>query len=128
MKAEQSAPETIDEYIAAFPRDVREILERVRAAVREAAPEAEETIKYEMPTFTLHGRNLVYFSAFKQHVGFYPAPVGNAALRDALAPYASGKGTVKFPFGKPLPLDVIRTIVQFRIAEEAGRAAKRKKS
>lgn len=122
MKTNQIALKTIDEYIAAFPPDVQEILEKIRMTIRETAPEAEETISYQMPTFTLNGHYLVYFAAFKKHIGFYPAPIGNAEFEADLSGYESGKGTVKFPFDKPIPFDLIRQIVVFRARENAGRA------
>jgi uncharacterized protein YdhG (YjbR/CyaY superfamily) len=113
----QTAPKTIDEYIAGFPDDVREILEQIRATIRAAAPEAQETISYQMPTFTLDGKYLVYFAAYKKHIGLYPAPTGIAEFEEALSAYGSGKGTVKFPLDKPMPLDLIGRIVRFRVKE-----------
>ena len=127
MKTNQTAPKTIDEYIAAFPHDVQDILEKIRMTIRKAAPEAEETISYQMPTFTLRGHYLVYFAAFKKHIGFYPAPIGNAEFEQELSVYGSGKGTVKFPLDQPMPFDLIRKIVRFRAQENSERAAKGKK-
>ena len=126
MKTTQSAPTTIDAYIAAFPDDVQEILERIRRAIRETVPDAQETISYGMPTFTLHGQYLVYFAAYKKHIGLYPAPMGVAEFQEALSLYGAGKGTLKFPLDQPIPFDLIRKIVMFRITENAGRAAKGK--
>lgn len=128
MDSAQAAPSTIDEYIAGFPPEVREDLEAIRAAVREAAPGAEETIKYGMPTFMLHG-NLVYFAAFKKHIGFFSTSVemGGGALRDRLMKYAGPKGSLKFPLGTPIPLDLVREAVTIRIAENLERAAAREK-
>jgi uncharacterized protein YdhG (YjbR/CyaY superfamily) len=119
----QPLPSTIDEYIAGFPDAVQQDLRAVRAAVRKAAPEAEEAIKYGMPTYVLNG-NLVYFAAFKKHLGFYGTSLqmGGGALRDELAPYAGPKGSLKFPFGKPMPLDLVRRIVEIRVADNAARA------
>jgi len=114
MKTEQAEPTTIDEYIARFPESVQEILEKIRLTIRKAAPEAEETIKYQMPTFTLNG-NLVHFGAFKKHIGFYPVPRGVAGFRDALSAYEGDKGTARFPLDKPMPLDLIRRIVKYRV-------------
>jgi uncharacterized protein YdhG (YjbR/CyaY superfamily) len=127
MITDQPAPKTIDEYIAGFPQDVQEILEQIRRTIREAAPDAEETIKYQMPTFTLKG-NLVHFAAFKKHIGFYPVPTGIEAFRDELAVYEGGKGSVRFPLDQPIPNDLIGGIVRFRVKENSERAeAKGKK-
>ncbi len=121
MKADQTPATTIDEYIAGFPPDVQEILEEIRTTIREAAPGAEETIRYAIPTFTLKG-NLVHFAAFKRHIGFYPAPTGMEQFQSELSPYASGKGTAQFPLDGPIPYDLIRRIVQFRVKENLDRA------
>ena len=127
MRADQAAPKNIDEYIAGFSHDVQEILEKIRLTIRRAAPDAEETIKYQMPTFTLKG-NLVHFGAFKEHIGFYPTPTGTEKFRDELAVYAGAKGSVRFPLDKPIPFDLISRIVKFRVKENLQRAeAKRKK-
>jgi uncharacterized protein YdhG (YjbR/CyaY superfamily) len=128
MDTAQSVPSTMDEYIAGFPPGVREDLQAIRAAVRDAAPEAEETIKYGMPTFVLDG-NLVYFAAFKKHIGFYGTSVemGGGVLRDEISAYAGPKGSLKFPFGQPVPLDLVRRIVKIRIADNRERAAKKAK-
>jgi len=117
MKTDQTAPQTIDAYIAGFPQAVQTILEEIRRTVRAAAPEAEETIRYQMPTFRLQGQNLVYFAAFKKHIGFYPAPIGIAEFAQALALYGAGKGTLKFPLNQPMPFDLINKLVKFRAQE-----------
>jgi uncharacterized protein YdhG (YjbR/CyaY superfamily) len=127
MQIDQRAPRTIDEYIAGFPQDVQEILEQIRLTIRAAAPDAEETISYQMPTFTLQGHYLVYFAAYKKHIGFYPAPVGNPEFDADLSLYEAGKGTVRFPLDKPIPFALISKIVKFRIKEHLERPAKRKK-
>ncbi len=116
MKAEPPAPQTIDEYIAGFPPDVQEILQKVRATIKKAAPGAEETIKYRMPTFMLKG-NLVYFAAFKDHIGFYPVPSGIEAFKKELAVYKQGRGSIQFPLDKPIPYGLITKIVKFRVKE-----------
>jgi uncharacterized protein YdhG (YjbR/CyaY superfamily) len=121
MSADSKTPRTIDEYIAGFPLDVQEILESIRMTIREAAPEAEETISYQMPTFTLKG-NLVHFAAFKKHIGFYPTSTGVEVFKDELSVYAGGKGSVQFPLDKPMPFDLIRRIVEFRVKENLARA------
>jgi len=122
MRANQTAPQNIDEYIADFPNDVQEILEKIRRTIRKAAPDAEETIKYQIPTFALKG-NLVYFAAYKKHIGFYPAPIGNAEFKEELSVYEAGKGTAKFSLDKPIPFDLISKIVKFRVKENLARAA-----
>jgi len=108
---------TIDEYIKTFPKDVQAILEKMRQTIRKAAPEAVETISYQMPTFKLNGRGLVYFAGFKNHVGFYPIPSGIAAFEKELSPYKQGKGSVQFPMDKPVPYDLVRKIVIFRMKQ-----------
>lgn len=127
MKTSGDLPESIDEYIAGFPRDVQAILKRVRATVRKAAPDAEETIKYRIPTFVLNG-NLVHFAAFANHIGFYPTPSGIEAFKDQLSSYTSAKGSVQFPLDRPMPLSLIEEIVRFRAEEaRAKHAAKKRK-
>jgi uncharacterized protein YdhG (YjbR/CyaY superfamily) len=127
MRTDQTTPRTIDEYIAGFPPDVQGILQEIRLTIRQAAPGAEETIKYQMPTFTLEG-NLVHFAAFKEHIGFYPVPTGIEAFKDELSAYKGGKGSVQFPLDEPIPFDLIRRIVEFRVQENLERAeAKGKK-
>ena len=113
-------PATIDSYISAAPAEVRPILEKVRATIRKAAPGAEETIKYRLPTFVLHG-NLVHFGAFKNHIGFYATPGGNAAFRKELSAYEGAKGSVQFPLKEPMPLDLISRMVKFRVKENLAR-------
>jgi uncharacterized protein YdhG (YjbR/CyaY superfamily) len=122
VKSDQTAPKTIDEYIASFTPDVQEILEKIRLTIREAAPDAEETIKYQIPTFTLKG-NLVHFGAFKKHIGFYPTPTGIKEFQDELAVYKSAKGSVQFPLDEPIPFALISRVVEFRVKENLGRAA-----
>ena len=126
MKDKQTAPTTIDEYIAGFPPDVQAILQKIRATIRTAAPQAEETIKYQMPTFTLHG-NLVHFAAFKNHIGFYPVPTGIEAFKKELSIYQSGKGSVQFPLDQPIPYGLISKIVKFRVKENLAKAAAKRK-
>jgi uncharacterized protein YdhG (YjbR/CyaY superfamily) len=126
MIGDQTAPTDIDEYIAGFPHDIQEILEEIRMTIRRAAPDAEETIKYRMPTFTLKG-NLVHFAAFKKHIGFYPAPTGIEEFENELSVYEGGKGSVQFPLDKPIPFDLISKIVRFRVEENLARAKARGK-
>ena len=108
--------ETIDEYINSFPINVQNILEKLRKIIKESAPEAEETISYGMPTFKLNG-NLVHFAAHKNHIGFYPTSSGIEAFQKELAPYKSAKGSVQFPIDKPIPYELIKKIVIFRVKE-----------
>jgi uncharacterized protein YdhG (YjbR/CyaY superfamily) len=121
MKANQAAPQTIDDYIAGFPGDVQAILQQIRQTIRQAAPDAQEKISYRMPAFTLKG-NLVYFGAFKNHIGFYPIPSGVEAFKEDLSAYEQGKGSVQFPLDKPIPYDLISRIVKFRVKENLARA------
>lgn len=123
MKTKQTTPQNIDEYIAGFPTDVQEILQKIRMTIRKAAPDAEETISYKMPTFTLKGSYLVYFAAYKNHIGFYAAPRGNMEFKEELSVYESGKGTLQFPLDKPIPFDLISRIVKFRVKENLAEAA-----
>jgi len=125
MEKQKAGFTSIDEYIASFPADVQERLRQMRAAIREAAPEAQEKISYQMPTFFLHG-NLVHFAAFKNHIGFYPAPRGIEAFKDELAAYEGAKGSVQFPLDQPLPLDLVRRIVLFRVADQLQSAEAKK--
>lgn len=113
---------TVDEYIAAFEPEVRRILETLRREIRETAPEAKEKISYQIPTYEQRG-NLVHFAAFKGHIGFYPGASGIAAFQEELSGYKGAKGTVRFPIDKPLPYELIRRIVRYRVAENEERAA-----
>ena len=112
---------TIDEYIKASPTDVQGILQSLRLTIRKAAPKAVETISYQMPTFKLNGKGLVYFAAFKNHIGFYPIPSGIEAFKEELSEYKLGKGSVQFPIDKPIPYDLVRRIVRFRARENQER-------
>jgi uncharacterized protein YdhG (YjbR/CyaY superfamily) len=111
----------IDEYIGSFPKQIQDILEQIRKTIKQAAPEAEETISYAMPAFKLHG-NLVYFAAFKNHIGFYALPEGNEAFKKELSSYKIGRGSIQFPFDRPTPYDLITMIVNFRVEENMKRA------
>jgi uncharacterized protein YdhG (YjbR/CyaY superfamily) len=127
MRTDQTPPKNIDEYIAGFPHDVQEVLEKIRMTIRKAAPDAEETISYQIPTFTLKG-NLVHFAAYKRHIGFYPTSTGIAKFKKELSVYEGAKGTVRFPLDKPIPFALISKIVKFRVKENLERAeAKQKK-
>ena len=118
-------PNDIDTYISDFPEEVQMLLEQIRAAIRQAAPEAKETINYAIPTYTLNG-NLVHFAAFKKHIGFYPGPTGIETFKNELSAYKGAKGSVQFPLDKPLPLDLITSIVKFRVKENMEKPSKKK--
>ena len=120
------AVRSIDEYIARFPLDVRKALERLRTTIRSAAPEAKETIKYGMPTFTLDG-NLVYFAAYKAHIGFYPGASAIRKFKHALRAYDCAKGTVRFPMGTSIPVGSVTRMTKFRVKENRERAQARAK-
>jgi uncharacterized protein YdhG (YjbR/CyaY superfamily) len=109
-------PATIDDYIAGFPEHVQALLQEVRRVIREAAPQAEEAIKYRIPTF-IQGGNLVHFAAFEKHIGFYPTPSGIEQFQESLSAYKKAKGSVQFPLDAPIPYDLIRQIVRFRVVE-----------
>ena len=128
MITSTNKPETIDEYISLYPLKVQKLLQKVRMVIKKAAPEATEAIKYQLPTFVLNG-NLVHFGAFKNHIGFYPAPSGISVFKKELSVYESGKGSIQFPMDKEIPFDLISRIVQFRIKENLEKAKpKAKKS
>ena len=117
---------SIDEYIGLYPSEIQDILTTLRKVIKESAPEATEKISYQMPTFAMHG-NLVHFAAYKNHIGFYPAASGVAAFTDKLVEYKTSKGAIQFPIDKPLPYELIREIVQFRVDENMKRAEDKKK-
>jgi uncharacterized protein YdhG (YjbR/CyaY superfamily) len=108
---------TMDAYIASSPKDVRAILEKIRQTIRKAAPEAVEAISYQIPTFKLNGSNLVHFAAWKEHIGFYATPSGNAAFKKELSKYKVAKGSIQFPLDEPIPYDLITQIARFRVKE-----------
>lgn len=120
--AKPTAPKTIDEYIAGFPKDVQVTLRKIRATIRKAAPGAQETISYEIPTFKLNG-TLISFAAFSQHIGLYPAPSGSESFNRRLAAYRSSKSTVKFPLDKPVPHSLVTQIVKLRVEANREKAA-----
>jgi uncharacterized protein YdhG (YjbR/CyaY superfamily) len=127
MAASRRPFKTMDEYIDSFPEDVQRILNELRQTIKEAAPEAEETINYQIPTFALNG-NLVHFAAFEHHIGFYPTPSGMEAFKTELLQYKGAKGSVQFPIDQSLPLELIRRIVEFRVKENVERKQKKKSS
>lgn len=128
MESKPSAPANIDEYIEGFSPEVQAILWKVRQVVREAAPEAQEVISYRMPAVKQNGV-LIYFAAFKNHIGLYPPVAGDASLQRAIAPYAGEKGNLRFPYNKPIPYDLISHITELRVKQDAVKArGKRKKA
>ncbi|MCB9451076.1 MAG: DUF1801 domain-containing protein [Anaerolineaceae bacterium] len=125
MDASKKQITTIDDYIAMFPADVQAVLEQLRQTIRQVAPDAKEAISYQIPTFKLNG-NLVYFAAFKNHYGFYPASSSIAAFETDLAPYTTSKGAIQFPKDRPIPFDLITRIVEFRVQENLAKGKKKK--
>ncbi len=121
-----TTPTTIDEYIAGFPPDVQQPLQKIRAIVREAAPDAQEALKYRMPTFVLR-ENLVHFAAFDKHIGFYPTPSAMEAFSTDLKDYVHAKGSVQFPLSRPIPFALVKRMVQFRVNELRAKVTKPKK-
>ena len=126
MAAKRPIAKNIDEYIAGFPQDVQQVLEKIRATIRKAAPDAKEAINYGIPTFTLNG-NLVHFAAFKNHIGFYPAPSGIEQFKDELSAYELAKGSVQFPLDQKIPYGLITKIVKVRVKENLEKPAKGRK-
>ena len=120
MQGSRKQSKTIDGYISSFPKNVRDTLEELRRVIRELAPEAEETIDYGIPTFKLNG-NLVHFAAFKNHIGFSPTPSAIEAFKKELAPYNQAKGSVQFPLDKPIPFNLVKEIVKFRVKENQAK-------
>ncbi len=126
MQSNKTGFTSTDEYIATFPREIQKILEELRATIKGAAPDAEEKISYQMPTFFLNG-NLVHFAAFKNHIGFYPTPAGIEKFEKELSRYEGAKGSIKFPIDEPLPLELISKIVKFRVTENLKKAETKSK-
>jgi uncharacterized protein YdhG (YjbR/CyaY superfamily) len=118
---DRSKASSIDEYMAEFPPETQKVLASLRELIKAAAPGATETISYSVPTFDLDGRHLVHFAGYQHHVGFYPTSSGIEAFQEELRPYKSSKGSVQFPLERPLPVDLIRRMVEFRIEEERTR-------
>ncbi len=118
----------IDKFISKYPPEVQIILQKIRALIQKSAPGAEEAMAYGIPTFKLNGKNLVHFSAFKEHIGFYPTPSGITKFKKELSAYEGAKGSVKFPLTKPIPYALIGKIVQFRVKEVKGQAKEKRKN
>jgi uncharacterized protein YdhG (YjbR/CyaY superfamily) len=123
----RTTPKNIDAYIAGFPNPVQQILKKIRATIKKAVPKAEETISYQIPSFTLNGRYLIYFAAYKKHIGMYPAPRASEEFKAELEAYEGGKGTVQFPLDKPIPYGLIKRMVKFKAKENIERAKGQKK-
>ena len=117
----------IDEFIAAYPKDIQQMLKELRTTIKKAAPEAEEAIKYGIPTFVQNG-NLVHFAAYKEHIGFYPAPSAIREFKKELSKYGQSRGAIRFPLDKPLPLSLVTKMVKFRVKENMLKAAAKKKN
>ena len=117
----------VDEYINSFPKELTPLLRQIRQVIKLAAPQADEAISYGMPAYKLKGKPLVYFAAFKTHIGFYATPTGHSEFSKELAHYKQGKGSVQFPLDKPMPLDLISNIVAFRVKENLEHAKTAKK-
>lgn len=122
--ADRSTATNIDEYIAEFPSATQQVLQQMRELIKSVAPGATETISYAIPTFDLNKKHLVHFAGYAQHIGLYPSPSGIAAFQAELTPYKRAKGSVQFPLSEPLPTDLIRRIVEFRIAEVTRKPSK----
>jgi len=121
MKTQNLHEETIEAYIKTFPADTQRILQKIRNTIHSASPDAQEAIRYQMPTFRLAEKNLVHFAAYAHHIGFYPAPSGVEAFKENLKNYKTSKGAIQFPLDKPIPYDLIHSIVQFRTKETLSR-------
>ena len=127
MPIQKQPPKNTDEYIASFPLNIQNILQRIRGVIAKAAPKAQEAMSYGVPSFKLNGKNLVLFAAFKKHIGFYPEPSAIEAFKNELKNYETAKGTIKFPIDKPIPFELISNIVKFRVRETIERQKKTKK-
>ena len=125
MESNKVSYSSIDEYIAAFPKETQKLLEEMRSAIKASAPEVEEKISYQMPTFDLNGRHLVFFSALKHHIGLYPIPAGNKAFEKSISKYKSAKSSLNFPMDQPLPLKLISKFVKLRVAENRKNAERK---
>ncbi|MEW6240058.1 MAG: DUF1801 domain-containing protein [Chloroflexota bacterium] len=122
MKSNKVGFASVDEYIATFPDETQRLLEEVRAIIRTAAPDAREKISYQIAAFELNGKNLIHFAGWKNHISIYPIPSGSDAFDQEIAPYADGKGTLKFPLDKPLPSKLIERVVRLHVAENERKA------
>jgi uncharacterized protein YdhG (YjbR/CyaY superfamily) len=124
MNSKKTGFDSIDEYIAAFPIATQKILQELRSTIKAAAPDVQEKISYGMPTFTMNGKYLIYFAGWKNHISIYPIPSGNQEFNQKIAPYISGKGTLKFPLDQPIPMELVTEMVKLLLAdnlEKTGR-------
>jgi uncharacterized protein YdhG (YjbR/CyaY superfamily) len=121
MKGPKKGYKTIDEYIATFPKSIQSILEELRHVIRDSAPDVAEMISYGIPTFDLNKRHLVHFAAYKNHIGFYPTSSGIMAFKRELSSFKTSKGTVQFPIDKPIPFDLVKKMVRFRVKENLSK-------
>jgi uncharacterized protein YdhG (YjbR/CyaY superfamily) len=117
MKTKKTGFTSVDDYISTLPKDTQKIMQEIRKTIKTVAPKAEETISYQMPAFKLDGQYIAHYAAWKKHIGMYPVPAGDEAFRKEIAPYLGAKSSLQFPLDKPLPLQLIRKMVKFRIAE-----------
>src|SRR5690606_35123873 len=124
QKMKPEKPKDIDEYIAGFPEEIKAVLRQIRATVKQAAPEAQESISYGMPAYKLNGKPLVYFAGYKNHIGFYATPTGHSEFAEELSKYKQGKGSVQFPLDEAMPLELITKIVRFRATENNQKKVK----
>ena len=108
---------TVDEYISSFPKDVQKILENIRSTIKTIAPDAQEKISYQIAAFELNGRNLIHFAGWKKHISLYPIPAGDEAFDEEVSRYADGKGTIKFPLNKPIPMKLVRRVIKLHLEE-----------
>jgi uncharacterized protein YdhG (YjbR/CyaY superfamily) len=122
----QQTPASVDAYLQSFPEEIQTILQQIRDTIKAAAPEAVESIAYAMPAYKTEGKALVYFAGFKKHIGFYATPTGHAEFAEELSKYKQGKGSVQFPLNQPIPLELIKRIVVFRVRENADNTNKQK--
>ena len=127
MPTSRAKPKTIPEYIASFPPEIQEILEKIRSTIHSAAPDAQETISYAIPAFTQNG-TLVYFAAFQKHIGFYPPVRGDAAIEKAVSKYAGEKGNLRFPLDEPMPYPLIKRIVKLRVKQNLAKPARKRRA
>jgi uncharacterized protein YdhG (YjbR/CyaY superfamily) len=123
VKAEGTVPKDVDEYIAGFPQQVQERMQEIRATIRETAPGAEESISYKMPTYKIKGERLIYFAAYKNHIALYPAPAGVKGFEADMALYGRARSTLGFPNDKPLPYELIRRVVRWRMETVSAEGA-----
>lgn len=121
MQPKQTAPNTIDAYIEGFSPDVQKILQKIRKIIKQAAPGAEESISYNMPTFKLRGHYLIYFAAYKKHIALYPVPTGSKEFNEKVSAFQTGKGTLQFPLDRPIPYQLITEVVEFGIRENLAK-------